>query len=49
MSGHTLVLDIFSRGAVLLEADLKDYYNVEHLTPASDRSGPLLCCFLTFL
>ena len=40
VSGHTLVLDIFSRGAVMLEAEVKEFFDVESLTPATDRCAP---------
>jgi hypothetical protein len=48
VSGHTLVLDIFSRGAVMLEAEVKEFFNVETLKPSSDRCVPMLIRFCLF-
>jgi hypothetical protein len=49
VSGHSLVMDIFSRGAVLLEAEVKEFFNIESLSPASDRCVALVPLFLLHL
>jgi hypothetical protein len=41
VSGHALVLDIFSRGAVMLEAEVKEFFDVDSLVPCSDRCARL--------